>query len=226
MTGAAAIPTQNHEPVPVRESLSPRAWALARQLAEYRTFLQEKGNDVSLRATARRHQRPANNLMGQAAELAFSAWLTRQDISFSARCFTITYRRENSAVQPPFVDFLLPGNLKCDLKADRYDIRRLGCLLPVEKFLEKIRTDLVVWAESQETDQEPSVILHGWNWWADLEGLREDPDATGPDGTVLPKRAKRVSPRLWRDMRKLSEVLQERELGRQASQERRYIRDC
>ncbi len=181
--------------------------ALAKQLAAHRTKLQEHGNDVSLRATAHRQQRAANNFMGQITEMAFSAWLYEQDISFSARCFTITYRRQGSGVQPPFVDYLLPGNLKCDLKADRFDVCRIGGLLPVEKFLEKVRTDLVVWAECRE-GADGTVLLHGWNSWEDLVHLKDEPDAVQPNGRPLPKRAKRVPSSMWRDMRDLAQMLQ------------------
>jgi len=188
---------------PVRQKISPKTWALACQLAEYRTFLQEQGQDVSLSVTTYPKQRLANNIMGQAVELAFATWLRHNHISFMAPCFAITYRQGCGPVQPPSVDFVLPHNLKCDLKADRYDITQLGAILPVEKLTEKWSTDLVVWAELRETDAEHTVCLHGWNYHQDLQGLHQEPDATRPDGSPLPKRAKRVPLGLWRDMNEL-----------------------
>ena len=154
--------------------------------------------DPSMAYTTYEEQRPDNNIMSQKAELAFLRVLQSEKIPFSALCFTLTYVVAGIGVTAPLQDFALANKHTIDIKSDRYDIQRLGAIVPNEKLLDSHIASVTVWAECKQDSR--VVTFHGWNNRQKMESLRNQPDAVQPNGAPMPKPCKRVPREEWQPM--------------------------
>lgn len=162
-------------------------------LAEIRTTLQNDGGDPSIGYTTYANKREENNLMGQVSEFAVLKFLSENKIAFSGTSFIITYFSNGNGVLPPLSDFVLFNGETIDIKSDRYNIGKLGAVVPTEKLSDIHIADYTFWLEYDENNDNQSVKIHGWNNKKELIDLLEDSDATRPDGSKMPKSCKRMS---------------------------------
>ena len=188
-------------------TLNDDEYIFCKHLADLRTQLQNSGNDPSLRYTTPTLDRGANNIIGQVAEYAVLKYLYGENIPFSAVCFAITYVYGSTGVLPPLADFILVGGKSLDIKTDRYPIGRLGALIPVEKLKDIHLTDYTIWVEFNESNNNKTVKLHGWNTIDDIIGFRNLPDAVEPNGKAMKKPCKRIKSEHWREMSSFAETI-------------------
>lgn len=188
-------------------TLNDDEYNFCKHLADLRTRLQNSGNDPSLCYTTPTLDRGANNIIGQVAEYAVLKYLYGENIPFSAVCFAITFVSGKIGVLPPLADFILVDGKSVDIKTDRYPIGRLGALLPVEKLNDIHLTDYTIWVEFNESNNNKTIKLHGWNTIDDIIGFRNLPDAVEPNGNAMKKRCKRIKPEYWREMSSFSKAM-------------------
>lgn len=163
--------------------------------------------DPSVKYTTHEDQRADNNIMGQKAELAFLRVLQSERIPFSAICFTLTYVVENVGVIAPLQDFALASGATIDIKSDRYQIQRLGAIVPNEKLQDPHIARITVWAECPQGSS--VVTFHGWNNRRDMEELRNQPNAVQPNNEPMPKPCKRVTSDQWQSMAQLIDAMRQ-----------------
>lgn len=160
-------------------------------------------NNISLQYTTYPDKRDDNNLIGLVSEFAFLKFLKHHQIPFIGSCFSLIYNH-NSNLLPPLADFISINGLTIDIKSDRYDISKLGAVVPNEKLNDVHIADLTFWLECNEKNL-PQVRIHAWNNRQDLINLRNQPNAVMPNGNPMPKPCKRI---LRNQMRELDVFLQ------------------
>lgn len=175
--------------MPLTITLTNEEYNFCKNFVDFQNKLLTADN-ISLGYTTYRDKRQDNNLIGFISEFAFHKFLVSNNIPFIANCFALI-SNANSNLLPPLADFITTNGLTIDVKSDRYDIEKLGAIVPNEKLIDVHLADLTFWLECNENNL-LQVKLHGWNNRLDLINLRNQPNATRPNGQPMPKPCKRL----------------------------------